>query len=328
MQTICSNDVRQFTNQIRECSANFCGNYKSLRRDNQFVEAVDLACNTGNAIYAPFDGEITYYQPYSNEAGADCANEGIQIDGSGQWRGYYVLISPIRLYKYGGRVVAGEQLGTAEHFECNIRSRHPVPNYIRVQLFKQGRPIDPTHHLIDCMCTGQICETNRKNAIEGPPFKFESNYNGVRGWELKCGITKSFDDQTSENADFDENEVRAPKIFSPIDGNIIGRIRLNHSTGSYAGCNNEGLFIVGNGKWSDYEVRIYNVRFREELGLGMKRIEQGQHIGERLLCANAPDSIFLEVRFQGSLVDITKAISGDNCQHKRFSRLFQNMRRF
>lgn len=31
---------------------------------------------------------------------------------------------------------------------------------------------------------------------------------------------------------------------------MIGRIRLNYLGGTYAGCNNEGLFIVGTGKWT------------------------------------------------------------------------------
>lgn len=62
--------------------------------------------------------------------------------------GYYVIISPLKLLRYGGKVNAGEKLGTAVNFECNIQ--YPPPNYIRVQLFKQGLSIDPTHHLTDC----------------------------------------------------------------------------------------------------------------------------------------------------------------------------------
>lgn len=125
---------------------------------------MDLSCKAGNTIYAPFDGEISYYQPYGNEPGAECADEGIRIDGSGQWRGilnlkkfifllyigYYTLISSIKLYRFGGKVKAGEELGTAGNLECHFSSRQASQNYIRVQLFKQGSPIDPTHHLIDC----------------------------------------------------------------------------------------------------------------------------------------------------------------------------------
>lgn len=78
-----------------------------------------------------------------------------------------------------------------------------------------------------------------------------------------------------------------------------------------------------NAFYLDYEVRIYNVRFLEELGLGNKRIEQGQHIGTRLLCSISPDSIFIEVRFQGVLVDISEAVSAKNCQHKKLNRIFR-----
>lgn len=64
--------------------------------------------------------------------------------------------------------------------------------------------------------------------------------------------------------------------FSPIEGEVIGRIRLTASsnTQTYDGCANEGIFVVGTGKWMDYEVRIYNARTRESLGLGKQHIEQ------------------------------------------------------
>ncbi|PIO60194.1 hypothetical protein TELCIR_18315 [Teladorsagia circumcincta] len=43
-----------------------------------------------------------------------------------------------------------------------------------------------------------------------------------------------------------------------------------------------------------FEVRLYNVKTREDLGFGRKRIVQGEPIGSRLECDNSPDSVFLE----------------------------------
>lgn len=69
-------------------------------------------------------------------------------------------------------------------------------------------------------------------------------------------------------------------------------------------------------------MRIYNVRYREELGVGRKHVVQGQPIARRLTCSGASDSIFIEVRFQGVIVDITQAITAESCRHKSFNGLF------
>lgn len=89
--------------------------------------------------------------------------------------GYHALISSIRLYRYGGKVSAGQKIGVARNLECGGKKPKPKrdENFVRVEVFREDRNIDPTHHLIDCMCTGQICETNRINALEGLPFKFD-----------------------------------------------------------------------------------------------------------------------------------------------------------
>lgn len=107
------------------------------------------------------------------------------------------------------------------------------------------------------MCTGQICETNRINTFEGLAFKFDSRFNGVRGWEIKCPDLQPSEGVSSEQlmelADESDNEGNSvPKVFSPIEGEAIGRIRLNSEPGSqsYSGCSNEGIFIIGTGKWT------------------------------------------------------------------------------
>jgi len=327
LQVICPESPQTTENEIVGCSSDgYCGSYRNLRRNQQLVEAVDLKCREGNNVYAPFDGEIVYYQPLGNNIADDrCgSNHGVQINGHGQWRGYTVLIGTVKLLKFGGIVRAGEKIGLAGNLDCAQFSGYPYDNFIRFHLFRQGKPIDPTSHLIDCMCTGQICETNKNNAHIGIPFKFDGRYNGIRGWELKCSDVVVSDESGFDEDDETDREQIAPKIYSPIDGNIIGRIRLEHIHGrSYSGCSNEGIFIMGTDKWMDYEVRIYNARFRENFGLGQQHILQGRHIGYRLTCDGSPQSIFLEVRFQGALVDISEALNASNCKHnKKFNRLF------
>lgn len=73
---------------------------------------------------------------------------------------------------------------------------------------------------------------------------------------------------------------------------------------------------------SDFEVNIYNARYRPEIGFGKKHIVQHQPIGYRLNCSNSPDTVFVEVRFQGTVVNITDAILANNCKLPTFNNLF------
>lgn len=95
----------------------------------------------------------------------------------------------------------------------------------------------------------------------------------------------------------DDEDPRAPMIYSPIAGETVGRIRLfTDANGAYTGCDNDGIFIVGIDDWMGYEARLYNVKARADIGFGRKRIVQGEPIATRLDCDNSPDSVFLEVR--------------------------------
>ncbi|CAK5088872.1 unnamed protein product [Meloidogyne enterolobii] len=360
MKTICSADTdsRHPVNRIIGIGSDgISGEYKALRRNDQIVEAVDLSCREGSFVYSPFEGEISAWRPFDgngqdeirtdeNKKNTDgCKpDRGVRIDGKGQWQGYHVLIGSVRLFRYSGHVHAGQKIGVSLDIECELKlnkqKMHKRPrkeeNFVRVYLHKEGRPIDPTHHLIDCMCINQVCETNRINALEGPSFKFDSRFNGVRGWEIKCPDIQQIEEENSpeeeeekkkeENNNLNE-EWGTPKIYSPIEGELVGRIRVNSEPGAqtYTGCTNEGIFIVGAGKWNDYEVRIYNARFLESLPLGRQNIEQGQHIGYRLKCPNdnISPTVFIEVRFQGVLLDISDAISAKSCKHKSLRNLIE-----
>uniref|UniRef100_F1L558 Leukocyte cell-derived chemotaxin-2 n=2 Tax=Ascaris TaxID=6251 RepID=F1L558_ASCSU len=302
MAAICEgNDL----NSIIECDGDLCGYYKSQRADGELVEGVDVQCTPQSDVFAPFDGELYFWRPFGNRKEYGCADEGVRIEGIGQWQGYHVLIASISLDFYGGKVRKGEKIGTAKNRRC-VDGVDGEP-YLRLQLFRQGRAIDPTFHLQDCMCTGQICESNQKNELLGPPFKHDSRYNGVRGWDIKCPMV----------SDDGEEELRVPDIYSPIDAEFIGRTRLYAIQGTYTGCDNNGVVLVGTGAWKDFEVMLYNVHYREKI-IGRQRVVQGEPIATRLDCENSPDSIFMEVRYRGIVVDISDMISAKSCKKPDF----------
>nr|AAN15806.1 putative esophageal gland cell secretory protein 26 [Meloidogyne incognita] len=221
MKTICSADTdsRHPVNRVIGIGSDgISGEYKALRRNDQIVEAVDLSCREGSFVYSPFEGEISAWRPFDgngqdeirtdeNKKNTDgCRpDRGVRIDGKGQWQGYHVLIGSVRLFRYSGHVNAGQKIGVSLDIECELKlnkqkmNKRPrkEENFVRVYLHKEGRPIDPTHHLIDCMCINQVCETNRINALEGPLFKFDSRFNGVRGWEIKCPDIQQIEEENS-----------------------------------------------------------------------------------------------------------------------------------
>ena len=43
----------------------------------------------------------------------------------------------------------GERIGTAKDHRCIYRDDDGEP-YLRLQLFRRGKPVDPTYHLNDC----------------------------------------------------------------------------------------------------------------------------------------------------------------------------------
>jgi hypothetical protein len=65
------------------------------------------------------------------------------------------------------------------------------------------------------------------------------------------GSSESFELADAEMEE--EQEPRTvPEIYSPIEGEVIGRIRVTSEPNaqSYTGCANEGIFVVGTGKWA------------------------------------------------------------------------------
>jgi hypothetical protein len=318
MKPACGANLETKLQKCDPTSEEQCGQFKGRRHNNAHLEAIDIPCPVKEAIFAPISGKLSYVMPFGGDKKQKCADQAARIDGTGQWQGFYAIITTVILTKYGGEVSAGEKIGYAGNIECALESsQQSNTNYIQMQLFHSGKPIDPTNHFINCMCTGQICETNYDNQLIGG-FKGDSKYNGVKGFELVCTLAEEDDEET------DEIKTKAPVIYSPIEGEIIGRkrLRFDNSNHRYEGCDNEALFIIGTGKWTDFQVSIYNVKYREDMGFGRKHIQQGQPIGYRLTCPKSPDSVFVEFRFQGTVVNITDQVTANNCKAPNFGILY------
>jgi len=309
MPTICSGNEK---NDLRPCpdSDGTCGHYHGKRHGGRLLDGVDILCRAQASVHAPFDGQLYFWRPYGGRTGYACADHGVRIDGTGQWQGYYALIASITPVFFGGKVKRGQMIGKSIGASCIDEVGDDFQDYVQLRLYRQGVVVDPTYHLRDCMCTGQICESNAINKLVGQPFKADSRYNGVRGWDIRCPMM----DEDESSSSSEETERRAPWIYAPIDGEAIGRIRLRQNDTKYEGCDNDGLFIVGTGAWQDFEVRLFNVQFRTDLGLGRKAIVQGQPIAKRLTCVNAPDSVYVEARYRGQVIDISAMIAADKCQ--------------
>lgn len=58
-----------------------------FRRDGLLLEAVDVKCSPQSEVYAPFDGDLYFWKPFGNHANYECADEGVRIEGTGQWQG-------------------------------------------------------------------------------------------------------------------------------------------------------------------------------------------------------------------------------------------------
>ena len=69
------------------------------------VKAVDVKCQAGQVIYAPFAGTMEFWRPFGGASKVqECADKGVRIEGRGQWQGYVVYIAFVNLYDYGGEV--------------------------------------------------------------------------------------------------------------------------------------------------------------------------------------------------------------------------------
>ncbi|VDP33410.1 unnamed protein product [Soboliphyme baturini] len=208
---------------------------------------------------------------------------------------------------YGGRVKKGDVIGYSINHNCAIERYSVFEPYVSFFLFRQGKPIDPTYHMKECFCTGQVCESNTDNTLVYPSFKDEKGYG--KGWEIQCP------DMEVKPTKAHPEATRMPYIYSPIKGEVLGRFRPRSVDDVHEGysCSNDGVFILGSDEWKDFTVHLYNVKFVTEPG--NQRIEQGQIVGKKMNCSdNEYESVFLEMRYKGKFVNFTDMLLGNDCR--------------
>ncbi len=137
------------------------------------VKAVDILCENGKTVYAPFDGQMYFWRPLGGREEEACADSGARIEGDGQWQGnlklkyfefaffhhvpwfcsgYFALIAFVELDFYGGFVKKGEKIGKSKDIRCLGSSYMSLTfqSFVQMKLYKQGKNVDPTYHLKDC----------------------------------------------------------------------------------------------------------------------------------------------------------------------------------
>ncbi len=117
------------------------GNYLASRNGQKGAhKGVDIVVNEGDAIYAPFSGQITRY-PYPYPG--DKNYTGIELVGtSHKLKVFYVR----PLVKIGERVRKGQKIATAQDISKKYSSA--MKNHIHAEIYnKSGTNIDPTQIL-------------------------------------------------------------------------------------------------------------------------------------------------------------------------------------
>ncbi|XP_075297738.1 leukocyte cell-derived chemotaxin-2-like [Opisthocomus hoazin] len=98
---ICSGNP---TNKIRGCDRYGCGHFGAGRGSRKH-KGVDVVCQDGSVVYAPFTGKIDKQaRPYGN---GNAIDNGLQLSGSG----FCIKMFYIKPVKYSGPVKRGEKIG-------------------------------------------------------------------------------------------------------------------------------------------------------------------------------------------------------------------------
>ncbi|XP_065265826.1 leukocyte cell-derived chemotaxin-2-like [Emys orbicularis] len=97
------------SNEIRGCDNKGCGNYGARRKSKDGTIrrhlGVDVVCNDGSTVYAPFSGTIERQViPYKIN---NAINNGLQLHGSG----FCVKMLYIKPVKYRGQITKGNKIG-------------------------------------------------------------------------------------------------------------------------------------------------------------------------------------------------------------------------
>ncbi|XP_019361789.1 PREDICTED: leukocyte cell-derived chemotaxin-2-like [Gavialis gangeticus] len=92
-------------NSRRTCDPHGCGHYNAPRLNGKHL-GVDVLCQDGSTVRAPFSGRIIRQaKPYRRD---NAINNGVHLSGSG----YCIQLFYIRPVKYSGPIKKGETLGT------------------------------------------------------------------------------------------------------------------------------------------------------------------------------------------------------------------------
>ncbi|NXN21819.1 LECT2 protein, partial [Nycticryphes semicollaris] len=98
---ICSS---QPSNKIRGCDSHGCGRYNDPRGGGRRHKGVDVVCEDGAVVYAPFTGKISQARPYGN---GNAIDNGVKLSGSG----FCIKMFYIKPVKTSGSIEKGEKIG-------------------------------------------------------------------------------------------------------------------------------------------------------------------------------------------------------------------------
>ncbi|XP_014383337.1 leukocyte cell-derived chemotaxin-2-like [Alligator sinensis] len=121
-------------NNKRTCDRHGCGHY-GAPRGKGVHRGVDVLCQDGSTVRAPFSGRIDRRaNPYGN---GNAVDNGVQLSGSG----YCIKMFYIQPVKYSGSIKKGETLGRM----LPMQSVYPgIQSHVHIQNCDRS---DPTRNL-------------------------------------------------------------------------------------------------------------------------------------------------------------------------------------
>ncbi|OPJ88171.1 leukocyte cell-derived chemotaxin-2 [Patagioenas fasciata] len=117
---ICSG---QPANKIRGCDSQGCGRYDDPRGGRKH-KGVDVVCEDGAVVFAPFTGTIErQVRPYGN---GNAIDNGVQLSGSG----FCIQMFYIKPVKHSGPIKKGEKIGVLLPMQSVYRG---ITSHVHIQ---------------------------------------------------------------------------------------------------------------------------------------------------------------------------------------------------
>ncbi|XP_057290882.1 myeloid protein 1-like [Hydractinia symbiolongicarpus] len=127
-------------NKIRGCDRQGCGHYGASRYGGRRHDGIDVECEPGSFVYAPFSGTIVRQsRPYKT---GGSHNNGLVIRGSGSWKGFKAKMWCFAPTKTSGWMTARQNLGSSVRLPY-----YGITQHLHLQLLKNGRSVDPTSYV-------------------------------------------------------------------------------------------------------------------------------------------------------------------------------------